>query len=46
VPKSKTPDPWKSGGSAPLKALMKEYGFIVEHVVAAAEAQLALVAQS
>jgi hypothetical protein len=29
-----------------LKALMKEYGFIVEQVVAAAEAQLALVAQS
>jgi len=34
------------GGLAPLKALMKEYGFIVEHVVAAAAAELPLVAQS
>ena len=34
------------GASAPLKELMKEYGFTVENVVAAAKAQLAPVGQS
>ncbi len=34
------------GASAPLKELMKEYGFTVENVVAAARAQLAPVGQS
>jgi transketolase len=31
------------GASAPLKALQKEYGFTVDHVVAAAKAQCAIV---
>jgi transketolase len=34
------------GASAPLKALMKEYGLTAENVVAAAKAQLAPVGQS
>ena len=34
------------GASAPLKALMTEYGFTVENVVAAAKAQCATVRQS
>jgi transketolase len=34
------------GASAPLKALMQEYGFTVDNVVAAAKSQLALVSHS
>jgi transketolase len=34
------------GASAPLKALMTEYGFTVDNVVAAARDQLALASQS
>ena len=34
------------GASAPLKALMTEYGFTVDNVVTAAKAQLALVPHS
>ena len=33
------------GASAPLKALLKEYGFTVDNVIAAARAQMAPVAQ-
>ena len=34
------------GASAPLKALQKEFGFTVEHVVAAVKTQLASVTHS
>ena len=35
-----------SGTQFPLKALQKEYGFTVEHIVAAARDQLALAPQA